>query len=387
MTGRSMAPIVPWERLLDLSHRAEWFDVSEDDFSVLEIREAKEHFSFFYGTKRRALIKQFLLDETAQVALLCEVKLVAKDGRFSPRVRLLKVDRARASVPITEEIETASLAVKASVDTSGGHENFMKLMSYVLSLKEVDAGAGTFQMSPATDVEIIRLLNARDRGELVPLISTLLGSSLSENEINLISDRKSTIEYFENLLTDPAFFAKEQIRKGTTPEALWQAFFEGATWIFGYGLSLVGHDAFDSGRLEQITTGANLWSGAGKRSDAVMRSRAVISTLLFCEIKRHDTPLLKTKLYRTPDVYVPTEELVGGVAQLQKTVRKAYRQFINQIEHHTKPDGTPTGLDFSTTRARQVLLVGNLAEFRSEHGVNSEQMESFELYRKANGDV
>lgn len=231
------------------------------------------------------------------------------------------------------------------------------------------------------------MLNARDREELLPLVSTLLNSSLSEREINLINDRKSKIECFEKLLLNPEFFATEKARTGKTPEALWQSFFEDATWIFGYGLSLVGHDAFDSGRLEQITTGANLWTGGGKRSDAVMRSRAVISTLLFCEIKRHDTQLLQTDAYRKPDVYVASKELVGGVAQLQKTVRKAYRQFMNQIEQQTDPDGSPVGLDFSTTRARQVLLVGNLNEFQSDHGINGERMESFELYRKANIDV
>lgn len=382
-----MSPRVDWERMLDFSHRAEWFDVSTGDFGKLEIREANEHFSYFYDSSRRALIKQFLLDESAQVALLCEVKLVAKDGKFSPRVRLLKVNKAKVSAPTTEELETTSVAVKASVDTAGGHENFMKLMSFVLSVKDVDAGAGTFHMASATDAEIVSLLDGRKRDELVPLISALMGSSLSEKEISLISDRKSKIEHFERLLRDPAFFSEQRAHTGKTPEALWQSFFEDTTWIFGYGLSLVGHDALDSGRLEQITTGANLWSGGGKRSDAVMRSRAVISTLLFCEIKRHDTPLLRTQLYRKPDVYVASEELVGGVAQLQKTVRKAYRQFMKQIESRTAPDGSPMGLDFSTTRARQVLLVGSLDEFRNEHGINGEQMESFELFRKANNDV
>jgi hypothetical protein len=382
-----MSSTVDWNKMLELSSRAEWFDVSNGDFTVLEIREASEHFSYFYDKARRALVKQFLLDESPQVALLCEVKLVAKDGLFSPRVRLMKVDKAKATVPTTEQLFTASMAVKASVDTHGGHENFMKLMGFVLSLKKTDTGGGTFQVTPSSDAEIIRLLNARNRDELLPLVSTLLKSSLSEKEINLINERKSKIDYFEQLLLDSEFFATERARTGKTPEALWQSFFEDATWIFGYGLSLVGHDAFDSGRLEQITTGANLWSGGGKRSDAVMRSKAVISTLLFCEIKRHDTQLLQTEAYRKPDVYVPSKELVGGVAQLQKTVRKAYRQFIKQIEHQTAPDGSPVGLDFSTTRARQILLVGNLREFRSDHGVNGEQMESFELYRKANLDV
>jgi hypothetical protein len=382
----AMSPIVNWEREIELSKRAEWFDVSADDFSALEIRAANERFSFFYDSIRKALVKQFLLDETAHVVLLCEVRLIAKDGRFSPRIRLMRANKPKMT-PATEEVVTSSVALKASVSTDGGHENFMRLMSFVLSLEEVDAGVGTFHMANATDAEIIGLLHGRDRNEIVPLVASLLQSSLTEREISLINNRKGQIAYFERLLSDATFFADERARTAKGPEALWQSFFEDATWIFGYGLSLVGHDSIDSGKLEQITTGANLWAGAGKRSDAVMRSRAVISTLLFCEIKRHDTRLLKLEPYRKPDVYAPSEELVGGVAQLQKTVRKAYRSFLEQIKSHTAAAGSPTGLDFSTTKARQVLLVGDLTEFRKEHGVNGERMESFELFRRAHSDI
>jgi len=373
--------------MAEMAKRSEWFDVSNGDFSALEIRPASPQFSFFYDTNRRSLVKQFLLGESAHVALLCEVRLVAKDTRFSPRIRLTRVHKPKLSTPGVEEVLTNTVALKATVSTDGGHENFMKLMAFVLSVKEVGADVDAFRMTTATDEEILRLVHDRSRDETISLVTSLLKSSISEREIALISNRKGQIARFELLLVEPDFFAAEQERLGKTPEALWQAFFEEATWIFGYGLSLVGHDSLAGGKLEQITSGANLWSGAGKRSDAVMRSRAAISTLLFAEIKRHDTALLKAKRYREPDVYTASDELVGGVAQLQKTVRKAYRSLKDQVETYTAPDGSPTGLDFSTTKARQVLLVGNLSEFRTEHGVNSEQMESFELFRRAHGDI
>jgi hypothetical protein len=156
--------------------------------------------------------------------------------------------------------------------------------------------------------------------------------------------------------------------------------------VFGYGLSLVTHESLD-GRLERITTGANVFDGGGKRIDAIMRSRAMISSLLFCEIKRHDTPLLEAEQYRKPDVYQASKELTGGTAQLQKTVRKAIRRFVSQVQNLTADDGSPTGLDFSTTRPRQVLLIGNLDQLRTQHGVNGEMMESFELYRRSLVDV
>lgn len=373
--------------MAEMVKRSEWFDVSKDDFSMLEIQAANAQFSYFYNSSRRSLVKQFLLGESAQVALLCEIRLAVKGTRFSPRVRLTRVHKPKLSEPGIEDVSTNTVALKATVSTDGGHENFIKLMAFLLSVKEVDADVETFRMASATDEEILRLVRGRSRGETVSLVTTLLESSVSEQEISLINNRKGDIAYFEKLLVEPEFFDSERQRLSKTPEALWQDFFERATWIFGYGLSLVGHESLAGGKLEQITTGANIWTGAGKRSDAVLKSRALISTLLFAEIKRHDTPLLKPKRYREPDIYTASDELVGGVAQLQKTVRKAYRSMKDQIEKYTAPDGTPTGLDFSTTKARQVLLVGHLAQFRNEHGVNGEQVESFELFRRAHHDI
>ena len=68
-------------------------------------------------------------------------------------------------------------------------------------------------------------------------------------------------------------------------------------------------------------------TAAGKRADAIMKTRGIISSLCFVEIKRHDTPLLGATQYR-PDVWPPSAELVGGVSQVQTTVHttKLYRR-------------------------------------------------------------
>ncbi|WP_165971325.1 Shedu immune nuclease family protein [Microbacterium oleivorans] len=378
---------IDWDHMMWMSKREDFFDVTAGDFATLEIRKTDTPFCFFFDRSRKRLVKQFLLHESAQVVLLCEVKLVAKEGTFSPRFRLSRATKAKLD-PVTEELSGDTTAIRASVSTDGGHENFAALMKFVLGFQGVESGAESFRVVALTDAEIVDLLRERERSDAIQMLSRVLSSALSEREIALLSGRKEQVERFERLLFDEAFFQAEQLRLNKTPEALWQSFFQAATWIFGYGLSLVSHEALATdGKLEQMTTGANIWSGGGKRNDAVMRSRAAISTLLFCEIKRHDTPLLRPKRYRDPDVYTASDELVGGVAQLQKTVRKAYRSLKDQIESHTGDDGTPTGLDFSTTKARQVLLAGSLSEFRTEHGVNGEKVESFELFRKAHHDI
>lgn len=51
------------------------------------------------------------------------------------------------------------------------------------------------------------------------------------------------------------------------------------------------------------------------------------------------------------------------------------------------PDGTPTGIEVSTVRPRQVLIAGNLHEFAVGDDINVEKSSSFELYRRSISDV
>ncbi len=363
------------------------WDVSQGDLRTLEIRPGTDTFHYFYDPIEGRLIKDFLLDDRPRVSLHCEVRLIDHGGKYSPRVRLWKRDKSTKAIRLWETGGVAgSHIVKALVDTGDGHEHFLTLMAYLVELSGVTVGDGAVRVVDASDADIVGALRTRSRANLVPLIESVLDSPLDSTEIAALSGRKRDLEHFEKLMTDSTYF--DEHAAGGSHEAVWQRFFEQAAWIFGYGLNFVSHAAIDDGKLERIVVGNNIFTGAGKRSDAVMRTRALISTLLFCEIKKHDTDLLAPgRPYREPDVYAASTELVGGTAQLQKTVRKAFRLMIRQVEEHTLPDGTPTGLDFSTTRPRQVLLVGSLAEFRTATGINAEKMESFELYRKSQLEV
>nr|WP_237683481.1 Shedu immune nuclease family protein [Nocardiopsis sinuspersici] len=194
------------------------------------------------------------------------------------------------------------------------------------------------------------------------------------------------------MLSDAIFFEEERSRLGKDggkagKEAVWQKFFEANQWIFGYGLNLVSCESLDGSKLERYTTGFNVFTGAGKRADAIMRTRGFVSSLVFCEIKTHGASLLSKKIYRDPDVYQVSEEVSGGLSQVQKTVDKALALLARQIHEIYKDDGTPTGIQVSAVRPRQVLVVGNLAEFRVDGALNPEKMSSFELYRSSIRDV
>ena len=122
----------------------------------------------------------------------------------------------------------------------------------------------------------------------------------------------------------------------------------------------------------------------GKRTDALMKSKGIISSLCFAEIKTPKTKLLNAP-YR-PNVFPPSNELSGGIAQVHKTIQSSLENLINKIEP-TDRDGNPTGEEIFMYRPKSFLLVGSLNEFTVEHGINKERYSSFELYRRSIKDI
>lgn len=117
---------------------------------------------------------------------------------------------------------------------------------------------------------------------------------------------------------------------------------------------------------------------AGKRTDALLRTRGVLSNLCFVELKRHSTPLLEATPYR-PACWAPSRELAGAVSQVQGTVAQAaqeLRKLTGRDDH-----GEPTGEEAFNYKPRSFVVVGSLEQFVSEHGINEERHRSFELFR------
>lgn len=200
-----------------------------------------------------------------------------------------------------------------------------------------------------------------------------------ERDLIAVGYRRRQLDRFNAFLAEPGFFQSECERLALGPEALWQAFFEANSWIFGYGLSYQFLTGLDDRKLEQIVRGYDL-SGPGKRVDALMRTRGVVGSLCFVEIKRHDTRLLAQGAYRS-GAWAPSAELVGGIAQLQATVHDAAEAIGRRIEP-TDAAGNPTGEKLFNLHPRSVLVVGQLSEFETPDGVNESKFRSFELFRR-----
>lgn len=367
------------------------FDVESEDLSDLQVRDTEGHINYFYDAKRtngRSLVKHFILKDKAQTAIMVTVTLVKKPDGCSPRLKFWLKDKAmigQTAIEVNDHLEP--LTVKGSVDTKDAHKNLWKLIAFLQSFRGLVIPEGGFSVVPDDAAKLVELLRSEDKGQVLEAIRAALGSELTEKDLTLIANRKQELAEFEKLLNDPTYFAAHREWTNEKPEAVWQNFFERNRWIFGYGLNLIATDGLDDGKLETATSGRNIFLGAGNRIDALMRSRGYVNTLLFCEIKKHDAALLTPVPYRKPSIYAPSYELVGGIAQVQKTTRKALRQFNTQIHELIEMDGTPTGSKVSGSRPRQVVVIGKLQEFITDKGPNGEMMENFELFRTALTDT
>ncbi|WP_327180259.1 DUF4263 domain-containing protein [Streptomyces sp. NBC_01335] len=69
---------------------------------------------------------------------------------------------------------------------------------------------------------------------------------------------------------------------------------------------------------------------------------------------------------------------------MSKAQQLISREFLTHIHD---ADGTPTGVELSATRPRQVVVIGNLRGFTRNGRVNPEKIDSFELHRASIQDV
>jgi hypothetical protein len=216
------------------------------------------------------------------------------------------------------------------------------------------------------------------------LIKEVINSEVINEDLVTIGYRKKQLKMFGKLLDDPQYFECQKELNGNSAEKVWQNFFEMNSWIFGYGLGFVFLSNIEGMKLEQVVKGFNM-NSYGKRADGVMKSQGAVSNLCFIEIKTHNTVLLDNNQYRG-GCWSQSKELTGGVSQIRITVDAAVKT-ISELLRVEDDKGNPTGEILYNFKPKSYLVIGNLAQFFSEHGVNQNQLKSFELYRNNQRDI
>jgi len=213
------------------------------------------------------------------------------------------------------------------------------------------------------------------------LIKELIGSELDKSDIRTLKHRKTQLETFNKMLNDDKYFEHLCERKNIRgKEQLWQEFFDKNDWIFGYGLSYIYTSSLDDKKLEQYVKGYD-FNSRGKRVDAILKTRGLINSMCFVEIKHHKTKLINHKKAYRPDCWKISDELSGAVSQTQKTVQKAIKTIESEIRT-TDNQGNPTGEKIYLYKPKSFIVIGSLDEFIVEEGINKEKFSSFELFRQ-----
>lgn len=207
------------------------------------------------------------------------------------------------------------------------------------------------------------------------ILQRLADTGVTEEDIANLTHRKEQLEVFRRLLYDADYFEsrlRELDSDKDQRERVWQEFFEHNRWVFGYGLKFQWLSGMDDKPLELRLIGGDELEGAGVRMDAVLRSRGEIASLCFVEIKHHRSPLLKKTPYRG-EAWLPSDELSGGVAQVQRGVFKALGREDKQWER--------LGVN-APVQPKSILVIGSLSEFAGSKGrIDEDKYRSFELFR------
>ncbi len=213
------------------------------------------------------------------------------------------------------------------------------------------------------------------------VVKKVVEHKLEVPEIVGLAHRKNQLNEMRRLLSETDHFsACKKMWKCARDEDTWQHFFQENQWIFGRGLTYAFTSAALEKRLETVTTGSSVVE-AGKRVDALLRTRGSISALCYAEIKKHDTKLLASSDYR-PGSFRPSVELAGAVSQCQITVEKALKTIGDKLSVKSKL-GHLTGEFLYNTAPQSFLVIGSLDEFKDVDGaIHEERYKTFELYRR-----
>lgn len=213
------------------------------------------------------------------------------------------------------------------------------------------------------------------------LCRAIIETEIDALDVQGLAYRRGQLKVMDAFLADPE--AMEDYRKTNGvkkegQEPVWQHFFERNQWIFGLALDYVIGEGVYPEKLEKAVQGSSV-TGAGKTTDALLRTRGALQSLCYVEIKTARTPLLHSREYRT-EVWRPSDELVGAVAQSQKTVQKAIENIQQKLVVSGKGEkGREIFFNYSP---RAVVVCGSLSEFDRGGNPDDVRFSSFELFRR-----
>ncbi|MGB6199840.1 MAG: Shedu immune nuclease family protein [Candidatus Acidiferrales bacterium] len=342
------------------------FVVGRDNFSDLIINlTAQDSFYYFSNQRDHRLIKRFVLDCTRpNVLYCCEVSLIKKKDKFTPRLHLTVRDQyGRLKTRSLKNGETIGL--KASVSLKECYVQFWQLISYLKTLGDIEGiPEGSFSLVSKKDVEIVAALRERDPESIKSIIKQLsAGVPLSQEEVNELLQRKKRLKEFEDPLVQSA------------SEHHWQDFFEDNKWIFGYGLNYV----ILSVQGQAYVGGKQFNRRGGQTPDFIGITSGDVRFTVLVEIKMPSTSLLDGTAEMRNGAWSLSKELTDALAQTQANVDRWNREGARTDENRD----TLERAGIYTVKPKGIIVIGRLAQVRDD----LHKLQTFERFRRSIYDV
>lgn len=341
------------------------FVVGKDELKDIQVNlpAGDSTFCWFYHARRKHLIKYFVLAEQPRAIVRCDVVLLAKDGKFTPRFKFSKRLRSPTREVALEKLEATdeNLFVKAAVDLNSCYKNFWDLMSYFQQMSALDVPAEKFSLITAEDRQFVNAVLQRGPATAKQIIKAVSeGVSFSEADINELLQRRKRLSEFKTAL-------EEQDRD----EDWWQKFFENNKWIFGYGLDYVIL------RIEQSqphVSGASVPGKDAQKADFITSSGPSKFTVLV-EIKTPKTQLLRGKEPIRSRAWGLSTELTDALAQINANVEAWGNIGQDSPENRKFMDDRKLR---RTVKPKGVVVIGMLGTLEQDRT----KLDTFELFRK-----
>ena len=345
------------------------FNIIENDLANLKIEESDDRKTCYIKDENNQCCSGFILYKN-KIMITCEITFYksSKTNKYIPRLTFKKLDKDG-----NEKFIDNQKPINIELNDSQKAESFWKMVAFIQNFKElvdIEEFKDTYKVSKIqndlTDENVLNYLKIKPT-----LLNKIVENDLTESDVISIGYRKKQLDKFKNML-----------KNDSLNESDWQKFFEKNSWIFGYGLSYIFNESVIDQKLEQYTSGFDFNSN-GKRTDALLKTSGFIKSLCFVEIKMHKTNLLKqvSNAYRG-DSWAISDELAGGVTQVQNTVIANLKNWYGKISLKDKKTGDLIGEDIFNFQPKSFLVIGKLDEFIGEYGVNEDKYRSFELFRK-----
>lgn len=342
------------------------FIIGKDSFEDLEIRPTTgESFYYFYNNKENRLIKQFILNERERVDYICQVILIKKEDKFTPRLAFSVRDKAGKiqKEDIKDDKPEAKNCLKANVNLDQCHDNFWKLISFLQSLRDIEIPKENFSLVSQEENEIVTALRGRDTSSIINIImqlSSIEGVTLSINDINQLLKRKEKLTEFE-----------ESLQGHATEEKWWQDYFERNKWIFGYGLNyqILRHE-----QSQPVYGGTRFDGKGGEKGDYLTSTGGDLSFTVLVEIKTPDTNLLQGTTEIRSGAWSLSKDLTDTVTQIQANIDMWDKQGSRQPENIDMLEKE----NIFTVQPKGIIVIGSLSQLE-----NRSKRETFQRFRKS----